>query len=332
MNKAMTWLVFALGLLLMVLGSAFLYNGFGLIEIERGAAQVSAGASLLAGGVVTLGFSVILMQMQEAIAMFTRQGRAQPQRSDRNEVAPEDETSLPIMAAGGTAGAGAAVAAGMAGFDNKSFHKPVQEEAASPPAPTVPAELAAVAQPVEPNFGMAMPTAEPPIGDTPKAAPAVEPVVEPASANVVAWPTRAAAPVSPPIPAEVAAPQADQAADDWFERMFAEPDVKAELGHDVVAQTDAPSGSAQPAEAAPPAMEPAHLPDAHLPHVEAAKPLPHAQPEHAAPTHPVSEVVARHEADGITYTMYADGSIDADDGVTSRHFASMDELAASIKG
>ncbi len=339
MKKLMTWLLFALGVLLMALGTAFLYSGFGLIEIERGAAQVSAGASLLAGGAVTLGFSVILMQMQEALAHLVDHT---PMSAD--DIAAQTKASLPLMAAGGMAGAGAAVAASVAGLSKLAEHQPdadqpagddiKPEPEATVPAPAPPSEPLHIEKPEEP----------------------VAPVVpEPAAAPPLAPPPHDAAPATPasatpsepprsPLTLVEPTPSSDQAADDWFERMFAETPstptltaVPKEIDESHAAQQPAPAPAVKAPEVsiAPPHPEPAppHAePEAHVAPTMVA-PITEPRPEPHAETHlPSDEVVARHEADGITYIMYADGSIEANDGVTSRRFASMDELAASIQG
>ena len=50
----------------------------------------------------------------------------------------------------------------------------------------------------------------------------------------------------------------------------------------------------------------------------------------ASPPAPLSDVIGRHQAAGVEYIMYADGSIDADDGKGLVRFKSMAELKAHI--
>ena len=321
MKKLMTWLLFALGLLLMVLGTAFLYSGFGLIEIERGAAQVSAGASLLAGGAVTLGVSVILLQLQETLGHLTAHTTA-----PSGEVRPEVSANMPLMAAGGMAGAGAAVAASVAGLSKMADHHPdadlhpepeVKSDTPRPHSETLPAPA-----PEEPTApAPAVPTPEPSLAEATHDARPTTPSV------VIANDTARSA-----LTLVETTPAPDQAADDWFERMFAETSSKPALAavaapDDVVHAAEPtaphPAVTAPETSVAPQHPEPAA-------HDAAPKVEPLMEPDTKAP-HPGSEIVARHEADGITYIMYADGSIEANDGVTSRRFASMDELAASIQ-
>lgn len=367
MKKAMTWLLLVLGLLLMALGSAFLYNGFGLIEIERGAAQTSAGASLLAGGVVTLGLSVILMQLQEALTIFVDRS---PASIFATTTPTETATSLPLMAAGGLAGAGAgaAVAAGAAGLSGlMSQHTDVGPNLDVP-------ELMAVQEVSEPSLHaqaahlVSAPDADvapaltlPRSADAgPRAAiqalDAIAPEIPHSPPGSVAAEILPEALLpGPPTLVEPVEASDDQAADDWFERMFAETAQKphlavvqegTEVGHPPVSAAPTPVADTPMALSAAPHPEPASQNKTVAPQFEhgvqsqpapapvtpPARPGEHAS-EHtaAAQVHPASEVVARHEADGITYIMYADGSIDADDGVNARRFASMEELAASIK-
>ena len=47
---------------------------------------------------------------------------------------------------------------------------------------------------------------------------------------------------------------------------------------------------------------------------------------------PTSAVIGHYEADGTSYTMYADGSIDAQSDAGLYRFASMAELKAFIEG
>ncbi|MBV1706536.1 MAG: hypothetical protein KGQ37_04940 [Hyphomicrobiales bacterium] len=326
----MTWLLLVLGLLLMALGTAFLYSGFGLIEIERGAAQVSAGASMLAGGAVTLGLSVILLQIQDSLAHLAGHAPAEAHAAES-----EKHVNLPVMAAGGMAGAGAAVAAGIAGLSTLAGHEPeagkTTEDAAGPePDKTIDPQPEAMhdekpAEPVAPGIA-AKPAAEPerdaPLHDD--APSALPPALD--------------TPHTPLAEAEPA-PAADQAADDWFERMFAETATVPALTAEAKASEAPHAPEPAPVNVAPvKAVEVIHAPPPepaahHEPEPPAA--LPQAEPlvvHHVETPHPGAEVVARHEADGITYTMYADGSIEANDGITARRFASMDELAASIQG
>lgn len=375
MKKAMTWLLLVLGLLLMALGSAFLYNGFGLIEIERGAALTSAGASLLAGGAVTLGLSVILMEMQQSLATFSDSSAASSLATTTTTVA---APGLPLRAADGVAGAGAAVAAGVAGLSSLASH-PADVEShygdhevmAAPEAsePVLHAETAPLTSgpPAMPDaheaHELSASTPPAPVGVVASAplrslVPVASEFQEQPTDSVSAEVVPKIRPSGPPTLVEPVQVDADHGADDWFERMFAEatPKPHFEFVPDTVASSHPPVFEAPPPtadrlairdEAAHPGMvaheelvahhlEPVQefgpAPAPILAHEPLTPPAPPEEHASAAKVHPASDVVARHEADGITYTMFADGSIEADDGVHARRFASMEDLAASIQG
>ena len=77
-------------------------------------------------------------------------------------------------------------------------------------------------------------------------------------------------------------------------------------------------------------LEAEHPPSA-APLVEAA-PIPPEPPVAPAKVEPTSAVIGRYEADGTSYTMYADGSIEAQSSAGVYRFASMAELKAFIEG
>ena len=56
----MSYLVFALGLLLAIFGAAAISFGYGIIDVERGWANVISGAVALSGGIVTIALAMIL--------------------------------------------------------------------------------------------------------------------------------------------------------------------------------------------------------------------------------------------------------------------------------
>ena len=56
----MSYLVFALGVLLSLCGAFAIYAGYGIIQVERGWAGVIAGATALSGGIVTIALGFIL--------------------------------------------------------------------------------------------------------------------------------------------------------------------------------------------------------------------------------------------------------------------------------
>ena len=147
--------------------------------------------------------------------------------------------------------------------------------------------------------------------------------------------------------------------DDWLDRAFADlhepvPPMHAEPPaltpvapeplHTDHALIDPAMASADPLVEQAPATQ---LHDDHLDHASAyephhneqtqdayAEPVVHAEPAIAAPvaSQPTSAVIGRYEADGTSYTMYADGSIDAQSDIGLYRFGSMAELKAFIEG
>ena len=101
-------------------------------------------------------------------------------------------------------------------------------------------------------------------------------------------------------------------------------------------------------------LAPAHVEhessDEHESSEEHEPALPEAEPHHAAdhvlepavederaleevpPTAPTSPVIGRYDAEGTSYVMYADGSIEAQSEAGVYRFASMAELKAFIEG
>jgi hypothetical protein len=59
----MSFLIFGLGLLLSVCGSAAVYFGYGIVTVERGWSSVIAGATALSCGIVTIALALILRSL-----------------------------------------------------------------------------------------------------------------------------------------------------------------------------------------------------------------------------------------------------------------------------
>ena len=149
-------------------------------------------------------------------------------------------------------------------------------------------------------------------------------------------------PSDPPSPAP--AQHAAEPEVDWLDRALAEIDESVPVQarrHDAVAA--AHPHEIAPDEGAPQEMEPAPVepePDmAHAappvpPHADSGPPPAPARALPPAPTlppPPTSAVIGRYEADGTSYVMYADGSIEAHSDAGTYRFASMTELKAFIE-
>jgi hypothetical protein len=137
----------------------------------------------------------------------------------------------------------------------------------------------------------------------------------------------------PPPPAK--APPVD----DWLDRAFAEIDQEtpevappkrvATKTKSTIIPPEKRSGGARIADGvAPPEVAPpvaAEAPEPEPPVVESEDPPP------AAASTPATTVIGRYEADGTSYVMYADGSIEAQTYSGIYRFASMAELKAFIE-
>lgn len=66
----MSYLVFAVGLLLAIFGAASISFGYGIIDVERGWASVIAGAVALSGGIVTVALGMILYSLSGLRALL----------------------------------------------------------------------------------------------------------------------------------------------------------------------------------------------------------------------------------------------------------------------
>ncbi len=87
----MSYLVFALGLLLAICGAASISFGYGIIDVERGWASVIGGAAALSGGIVTIALAMILHSLSGLRALLkaeSARGRASPRRHGRLRRAP----------------------------------------------------------------------------------------------------------------------------------------------------------------------------------------------------------------------------------------------------
>ncbi|MBV1702163.1 MAG: hypothetical protein KGQ46_10125 [Hyphomicrobiales bacterium] len=77
MNNIITKIAIALGLVLILAGSFLFYNGFGIIEAQRGWAEVISGASLIAGGSVVLALAFVLARL-DSLALGVRFPESMP--------------------------------------------------------------------------------------------------------------------------------------------------------------------------------------------------------------------------------------------------------------
>jgi hypothetical protein len=290
---------------LAVIGLLLAVNGYSYVQLERGWSLLLSGTMVFCTGLVLVAVGLVLKEL-EAIsssvaktALFLAKGKLAAPLEQQNGAPPAMLPPAPAF---------------------EPFSPPEETVLAPAPAPaTMPA---------------------PPVDTLPKAA-------EPKPVGALSWMVKQGRPsASPPAPpaAPVAAepePAPDEEKpkrrlDDWLDEAlaFGEPRVPDTLPPAPAPQPEPipvaaePEKTPEPEPEAPLAPEPAapaaSLPAAPAPSVLAAS----AASEPAAH----SEVIGRYEAHGAHYTMYADGSIDAETAHGLYRFASMEELKRFIEG
>jgi len=350
----MKWLLAGAGLVMIVFGGSCILSGYPIIEVERGWALVIAGSTGLSGGVIVLGLALVTARLEDvSLALGWAMRPQDPDRAAGAQAAPvEPERSLQApgeaeIATGGGAEHPASVAS-PAPRRGRDWRPPAvfrRERSPDEPAPPdLDETVAALAAParapspiIEPAEPEAPAPAEPehaatppasPIESEPRPEPPPEPAPEPEpEPRFRRFPLRSLTLPRGPWPDPPAAqgsaasadahtiadsPAAEPDGEDWFDRALAEIDPPLHAD---------PAGE----EPAPPAPWPAD--DAPLAQVE--PPSAGEQPSEAAPEPPA--VIGRYEAEGTTYVMYADGSIDAQTAGGVFRFESLAALKAHIE-
>ncbi|WP_158810013.1 hypothetical protein [Beijerinckia sp. L45] len=334
----MAYIVLALGAILSIGGALSIYHGAGIVEVERGWTGVIAGATALTGGVVTIALGLILKTLLDL----------RPMLASRAAV-PELPVDIAVAH----------------DFDARTADEPSLAPPVGEPTSLMTAELesdmlaAILAQPepaIEAERPFGAPAERPKVRSLPVAdifehsrslptgdlapleqasepdpvespGPHPEPVAE-KSRFKINFKRQPAPPLPEPKPVEE--PEGP-AMDDWLDRAFSALDNEPPPG---------PSG-------APPHPHEAALVPAEdtLVHAEPASAVAVAEPDpqhafhvpeparHEPPPPPAatSTVIGRYEADGTSYVMYADGSIEAQSEAGVYRFNSMTELKAFIE-
>ncbi len=343
----MSYLVFALGLLLAICGAASISFGYGIIDVERGWASVIGGAAALSGGIVTIALAMILHSLSGLRALLKAESVARARLSEtpwQAETRAMEGAEPPAMTGASPHGA---------------TPLPTDDVGRAPDAePLAPAAAApAAAQPAV----VASPRAEPAAArgaeasiedvrrvvaetikrtserrveiEAPPPAKEVEvdalsslappPPIEPPPRPVEQAPRRRPAPFGLPraldlkdiAPQHFGATRAQVAA-----TRAAAPKAEqseASAGSDRAASQPAAEGTpAAPAEASSPPTR-----------LGADKPA--ASPPHRGDDR--FNVIGRYESEGTSYVMFADGSIDARSALGAFHFSSMAELKAFME-
>ncbi len=336
----MAYLVLALGALLSVGGGLSIFYGAGIVEVERGWTGVIAGATSLTGGILTIALGLILRTLLE-MRVTTGVAAAGVDRVSEpvSSALPEPAPAIPAPVA--------VAEADLEGDLLAAFLSPHPDGTAASTT-TSPPMRAETSESVAPAPLREEVVPEPP-------AP-VDELAEPARARSrlrVGFKSPAAEAAAPP---EASADQATlPAMDDWLDRAFssldselgagieephrenaapqptqdeAHPETypRAFAGHGVAEIERISSHEINPPEAGPQELVTREATPAHPP---VSAPTPH--PAAAAPPSQ-SAIIGRYEADGTSYVMFADGSIEAQSEAGVYRFSSMTELKAYIEG
>ena len=324
MTRLMSILLFIVGGITLMLGALALGYGSTINEFSFGNTLIVAGTVAAVGGLIVVGLGAVVSHLQRLVDTVAMRAPLRPNRPLETAEAGRPPTagrpSPPLRAAGITeTGEAPPVEPSPAGTG------PVAGEPfAAAPAPTLPnpdvPPVAALPQAGEeppaappPPFRAPPPAAEPPeVAPPPSAnglgggAQAFEPEPEPESEPLPAWlsPPRAPEP-PPPEPPQPLGPGN-------FEAVW--PPVKGRAGDQPNAR-DTVEETAEETQAAPTALEPAG---------QAAAPEPPAERRNVA-------ILKSGVVDGMAYTLYVDGSIEAELPQGTLRFASINDLREHLE-
>ncbi len=351
----MSYLVFALGLLLAICGAVSISFGYRIIEVERGWASVIGGAAALSGGIVTIALAMILHSLAglRALLKTERAARARlveaPWRTEPVAVESAlmqaaEAVAAPAATLPSTEDAGGAADAERPARDRDTIYSKSLEPDAGGKAIAAfshPAEAAAAAPPAAVSRQGAEPaparSAEATIDDvrrvvaeTIKRASSVRRAeIEAASLARDAEAGSAETPLGPaPRPRPGAAPFGLPRAlglKDIAPQHFGA--ARAEIAAartEASAPSDGPAATQPLAEETPPASVQTPPPELGRPVVEKRGSPPRRGDDRF-------NVIGRYESEGTAYVMYADGSIDARSDLGAFHFSSMAELKAFME-
>ena len=363
----MAYLVLALGALLSLGGALSIFQGAGIVQVERGWTGVIAGATSLTGGVITIALGLILRTLLDL--------RAREFGSMALRLAPEPEP-LEAPAAVAVPASAPAPASDLEHGLLAAFLAPRSEIDPAPAArsdpvdpagrPSVP-ELRDYDLPVVSQEGLQEQTLreqalqeqalreqalreQAPQEEVPEdqglhernaleRVAMEQPDLPKPRVRIGFEPPAEPLPPAAPPPPEDALPV--PAMDDWLDRAF------SSLDNEVATSPAEPKRQPSPRDAVTAASQ-SEAASGSLPHASheyndavaeleptpepSAAPLPDPAPHPAATQPSQSAVIGRYEADGTSYVMFADGSIEAQSEAGVYRFSSMTELKAFIEG
>jgi hypothetical protein len=308
----MAYLVLALGAFLSIGGALSIFHGAGIVEVERGWTGVIAGATALTGGIITIALGLILKTLLDLRPMLV--GHAKAPTLPAEVPLPHDFDNGPHHTSSPGSENGEPTASLNAEFENDmlaailaptepvlELERPFGAPAERPKARPLP--VADVFDPSQPDRDPGRSERDTAIDNGEPEPPHPEPVAEKSRFKIGFKKQTPALPLPEPTPVAAVEPDAP-AMDDWLDPAAAGvPHEEAALQAELVSAV---------AEAIP---EPVH-------ETEQARPQ---------PPPPRSAVIGRYEADGTSYVMYADGSIEAQSDAGVYRFNSMTELKAFIE-
>ena len=320
------WVALALGALLALGGAVSIWNGVDVIQSERGWVSVIAGSVALVGGVLTFALFILIREVEALRGMAAGSAAPAVERSATGHL----QASETVAAVAGVAVGGILARA------------PV----GPPPVVQLPPETPA-AQPSEPEpqaeLELAQEPAPEPVPQSP--APAAEERIEAAGADEEATEFHV-----PEEPAQEEAP-ADESQTPlvspgyaWLERALAREEGRKSPALDWL-RSRPPTGSLteppvssleasgqESAHDEEPAHEQAPATAEAPEHDQEPSVADHTEAGPGAEEHaPEPDVVGRYSSGGSHYTLYSDGSIDAQTDHGIFRFASMADLRAHIE-
>jgi len=299
----------ALGLVLAVAGAAVAMNGYVYVNVERGPPMMVSGALLFGVGLVIASLGFILRELQKISA---------------------DASKAALLLAKGRNGAVAAEPAASASPPPPAS-KPLPPLAPFEPPAATPRAGAPEPLPAKAAEAQSDPFA-PPAEEKPR-----RPVLAPALPPRPEAPAKPLAPSLPPLswmlkPDQVEEPARKSTDDDWLNQAIAaeaeqatrsEPSRQGKGQQDKVREDDAAD--------APATASSARDMDEAL-RREFGMNGPAQDEPSASPQQPKPEIIGNYEAHGAHYTMYADGSIEAETQHGLYRFSSIEELKRFIEG
>lgn len=378
----MRWIVYLLGLSLLVGGLGIIGLSIDLQGIERGTMMVISGTVALTGGVITLALGAVIGKI-EAMSAALAPVPAIPALNLPEQLEPEayvapapaaasHDEARPGPSAGSIGGAAGAAALAASAYAYREMQSEPDQSEASPPPARAPGSPS-----LRPDFAPEIELAPestqdlaPAVSLKPlelaeeraEAAPESEfdgeaPAVD-REALIEAAIRREEAEAGSPADIDAALPEAEAA---WDENPTPDhddalPEAREDQSFETAEQdvADMAPVAAPVAEEPGPAAEEGRAEPSEAPQeVRSDKSLradatawldralsdDPAPPERAvapappppSPPKPASTVVSRYTSGGVNYTMYSDGSIDAETPTETLHFASMRELKAFIE-